>query len=102
MTHQDLVKKIRGKFWQLLQAKTGWGKNEVVRVFDRACTTVLSAALDELEAEGRQPSQTVTFPNSSVVEFRESADKGRFRSLELPQYTVVEDEKNLSIQPKEA
>jgi hypothetical protein len=82
MTHQDLIRKVRGKFWQLLQSKTGWGKNEVVRVFDRACTHVLAGVVDELEAAGRQPTQAVgQWVNHS--------------------YVVTEDEKNLSIQPAE-
>ena len=59
MTHVEFVHKLRGQVWKMLQQKTGWGRNEVLELLDRACINTLSKAMDELEAAGRQPKYTL-------------------------------------------
>ena len=46
MTVDELVMKIRDNFEQAISAKTGWGKNEILKQLDLA---IANAALGELK-----------------------------------------------------
>jgi hypothetical protein len=45
--NQRFVQILREKFEQGLQAKTGWGKNEVLSLFERCLTDAMSQLYDE-------------------------------------------------------
>lgn len=45
--NKELLKKIRERFHEKLQAKTGWGKNDVIAEYDKAVTEILLEMLDQ-------------------------------------------------------
>lgn len=49
MTKQELLREIRVKFLIKLQSKTGWGRNEVLKIYDESVTEVLYQILQEKE-----------------------------------------------------
>lgn len=51
MTHKAFIRVLRGQFWGLLRRKTGWGRNELMAVFNQACTNALAKELDERPVE---------------------------------------------------
>lgn len=42
----EYIKAIREEFLKELEAKTGWGRNEVISAFDRAATVAGARLLD--------------------------------------------------------
>jgi len=56
--HKELSKKLRDKFEAELQKKTGWGRNEVLQAFDKACLELFIELLDS-----RQPKEDVETAN---------------------------------------
>jgi len=45
--NEKLVKLIREEFEKAISQKTGWGKNEIMKVFDQALATAALRLLDE-------------------------------------------------------
>ncbi len=45
--NKKLIAALRREFVQRLQAKTGWGRNEVLNAFDEAVGSAALALLDE-------------------------------------------------------
>lgn len=41
MTGKELITAISEEFNEILQQKTGWGRLEIMRAFDRACALAL-------------------------------------------------------------
>jgi len=41
VTDRALIKAIREEFQKRLQARTGWGRNDVMHEFDQACMDVI-------------------------------------------------------------
>lgn len=73
MTHKEFVHILRGQFWGLLRRKTGWGRNELIEVFNQACVNALAKELDQREVE------ILRLPNGSEaawVDAREYKSKG--------------------------
>lgn len=54
MTTQDFYEAFRKTFEAGLQKKTGWGRNEIMQLFDRAAANAFAGLFDEMEDE-RQP-----------------------------------------------
>ena len=48
---RKLTKYIREEFEKLISEKTGWGKNEVMNVFDMAVNEALSRLIEDLQHE---------------------------------------------------
>lgn len=48
--NKTLVDKLTDAFYRRLQAKTGWGRNEVFREFQAAVAEALAALLDDRAA----------------------------------------------------
>ena len=46
MTNKELLDAIRTEFYKRIEAKTGWGKDQVKAEFEQSANTVLAEALD--------------------------------------------------------
>ena len=51
MTKGELLRQIRVQFIAKLNAKTGWGRNEILKVYDECVQEVTYLVLDENGAE---------------------------------------------------
>lgn len=54
--NQKLLDLIRKKFHERLQAKTGWGRIDVLVEYDRAVSEALAELLDEIQSQSKQGS----------------------------------------------
>lgn len=52
MTYNLFLKLLDAKFEEKLQAKTGWGRNEIFIIYQEAKTEALAEMLDK-QAEGK-------------------------------------------------
>lgn len=46
MNAKALIEAARKEFQKALQAKTGWGRNEILNTFDRAVAEALAGLID--------------------------------------------------------
>lgn len=96
MKAKQLIDALRSQFTQELQAKTGWGRNEVLQAFERAAATTLGelvevySPLDQLgfadSGANRETLRCVIEENSSRFRSPTTASRVDLELRELAHY----------------